>query len=171
MNPPVSGSRFLAGSSGSRESLSAEHGEIRSETRTQPRALPLCRGRFLSASPAPGRTPPGPQATRASDTDPGKQGAARLGTQRGEGSGAARAPRRLGRSGEEMGVLGHGRRAVGAGPPRCGKSLPAPSGRALFLAARGSGELGCGTRSGRGLKPFPSFWPSSCWRHLCARLC
>jgi len=42
MNPPVSGSRFLAGSSGSRESLSAEHGEIRSETRTQPRALPLC---------------------------------------------------------------------------------------------------------------------------------
>lgn len=95
------------------------------------------RGRFLSASLAPGRTPPGPQATRASDTDPGKQGAARPGTQRGEGSGAARAPRPFGRSGEEMGVIGHVRRAVGAGPPRCGKSLPAPPWPSSFLGSAG----------------------------------
>lgn len=33
-----------------------------------------------------------------------------------------------------MGVIGHERRAVGAGPPRCGKSLPAPPGRALGSA-------------------------------------
>ena len=115
--------------------------------------LEQSRGSFLSASPAPGRTPPGPQAT---GTDPGRQGAAWPGTQRGEGSRAARvrgcgqseAPRPLGCSGEEMGVIGHVRRAGGAGPPRCGKSLPAPPGRALFSTALDSGGLGGATRGG-----------------------
>ncbi|XP_070328378.1 guanine nucleotide-binding protein G(s) subunit alpha isoforms XLas-like [Odocoileus virginianus] len=58
--------------------LSAERSAVR---------LEQSRGSFLSASPAPGRTPPGPQAT---GTDPGRQGAAWPGTQRGEGSRAAR---------------------------------------------------------------------------------
>ena len=87
--------------------LSAERSAVR---------LGHSRGRFLSATPAPGRTPPGPQATRASGTDPGRQGAARPGTQRGEGSGAARA-RRGGQSGAPRplggGDGGHRSRAAG----------------------------------------------------------
>lgn len=122
------------------------------------------RGRFLSAAPAPGRTPPGPQATRASGTDPGRQGAARPGTQRGEGNGATRARGGGGglteRSAAAARTLGGGdgghrsRAAGGRGrPSSLLEVVPGSPGRALFLAARGSGGLGGGTRGTRGWDP------------------
>lgn len=158
MNPPVSGSRFLAGSSGARESSSAERGEIRSETKTQPRALPLCcsgsgenparstsHTRLRHGSRKAGSRSAGHPARRG---ERGHESAGGWG-----GGGQSGAPRPLGRSGEEMGVIGHERRAVGAGPPRCWKSLPAPPAE-LFSWQRGDpGDSGVGPGVGGDSSP------------------